>query len=1071
MKLKLTLFVVLITFISINAQEERFNHLTVNEGLSHNSATCVLQDYQGFIWIGTYGGLNRYDGNKIKQYVNDINDSKTLTSSSIKVLFEDGKKNLWVGCYNGGLHKFIRDKDEFIHYPNIFDTQKIGTFENILSISEDSAGIIWVGSEAGLSSFDPVSGKYLKYFKKIGNDAENANTYAALPIHVDKHDNLWILTRQQFGIFDKKSGKLNIVLTVPGFNFFSMVQDKNDKFWLISFNNGIIEFDPATGEQNHYTTKINNGISLCSNNLQCSMVDDKNQIWIGSRDKGLTVIDQKNRRIRNISYGAGNIYSLGNNFVYGFYIDKSGVLWIGTQMGVSILDLNNKKFNSLRLTSVIMNSASDILVSAIVKDQNDNFCFGTWGMGIFEYSFKTKKITQYKNIPGNNNTISYNVIRSLCIDKNNNLWIGTDGLGLNIMNVSTKKICRFSDDKMTSSLPMLAINQIYEDREGNIWIGAWHYGLLKCSFSTKNNHISYKQFLPDPNDPESISEKNVSQIFQDSYGTLWIATRGGGINKVIEFDKIKNTLRFKRYRHKQGDNSSLGSDDVMIILEDKNRNLWFGTNTGGISKFNRAEETFINFTTDNGLLSNSISCMMEDGQSNLWISTNKGISKFNIVTNKVQNYDLNDGLLSQYFLENSFFKDKDGEMYFGGENGVTYFYPDSINKSNIVPLVKITDLEIFNRPVQIGERVNGNIVLNKAITETQEIKLTHNESVITIGFAALNYSASKKNMFAYRMTGFDKEWRYTTADRQFDTYTNLDPGEYLFEVKAETGDGIWSEKEATLKIIITPPFWSTWWAYLIYILSVSCFVYLYIRIQKKEMNVLRKADRIKTEFLAQISHEIRSPLNVILSYTSLVQEELQSTVKDQFNVYFTSIKKASTRIIRTIDLLLNMAEVQTGSFDFVPQKINLKDDIFNSLIKEYLILAKEKDIEIEFIEEGIIPDLFLDDYTIRQIFANLLDNAIKYTNKGSIKINLANQGDEVSVSITDTGIGIKEEYLPNLFTPFSQEEQGYSRRFEGNGLGLALVKKYCELNNARIEVKSQKGIGTTFSVFFHNSNV
>jgi signal transduction histidine kinase/ligand-binding sensor domain-containing protein len=1066
------LFVVLLTFISVNAQEERFNHLTVNEGLSHNSATCILQDYQGFIWIGTYGGLNRYDGKKIKQYMNDLNDSKTLSTNSVKVLFEDSKKNLWVGCYNGGLHKFIRDKDEFIQYHNNIDTIKIGNSEDILSISEDLSGILWVGSEGGLSSFDPVSGKYLRHFYKFGYGGKNAKNYEILSSYEDEHGNLWIGTNSKFGIFNKERDELKNAITVSGYNISRIVQDKNGRFWLSLFNDGILEYDPATGVKNHYTTKINNGISLSSNNIECTFVDNKNQIWAGSRDRGINVIDPKNRKVRYISYDPGNIYSIGNNFIFCFFLDRSGVLWIGTQMGISTLNMNNKKFKSISFSKTIINSSSDILVSSIAKDHNNNFWFGTFGMGIFEYSYKTKEITQYKNIPGNNNTISYNVIRSLCVDKNNSLWIGTDGLGLNIMNLDTKRVFRpFEENNVKTYLPTLAVNQIYEDRNNNIWVGTWHHGLLKCSFSPQNNHFSYKQFLPDPNDPESLSDKTISQIFQDSYGTLWMATRGAGVNQVIEYNQDKNKLRFKHYIHIKGDSTSIASNDIMVMLEDKNKNLWFGTIDGGISNFNRASGKFKNFTTKNGLINNIISCMMEDDQSNLWISTFKGISKFSTVTNKVQNYDVSDGLLSQYFLDNSFFKDSDGEMYFGGENGVTYFFPDSIKSSNIVPIVEITDLEIFNRPVQIGEKVNGNIILNKAITETQEIKLTHNESVITIGFAALNNSASKKNKFAYRMTGFDKEWRYTTADRQFDTYTNLDPGEYLFEVKAETGDGIWSTQEATLKIVITPPFWSTWWAYLIYISFVSCIVYLYIRIQKKELNVLRKTDKLKTEFLAQMSHEIRSPLNVILSYTSLVQEELQSTIKDQFKEYFTSIRKASARIIRTIDLLLNMAEVQTGTFDFAPQKINLKDDIIINLIEEYSILAKEKDIKIEFIEEGIIPALFLDDYTIRQIFANLLDNAIKYTVKGSIKIYLANQKDEVSVSITDTGIGIKEEYIPNLFTPFSQEEQGYSRRFEGNGLGLALVKNYCQLNNARIEVKSQKGIGTTFSVFFHNSKV
>jgi signal transduction histidine kinase len=295
----------------------------------------------------------------------------------------------------------------------------------------------------------------------------------------------------------------------------------------------------------------------------------------------------------------------------------------------------------------------------------------------------------------------------------------------------------------------------------------------------------------------------------------------------------------------------------------------------------------------------------------------------------------------------------------------------------------------------------------------------------------------------------------------------------LFEVKATNNDGFWSDKEATLRIFITPPFWFTWWAYFLYVSVLAALVYLYIRIrtnaQENELKALRKADKLKTEFLAQMSHEIRTPINVIMNFTSLVQEELESTFKEHFQEYFVNIKKAGSRVIRTIDLLLNMADVQTGTYEYVPREIHLKSDVIDNLVKEYSVFANEKKLKIEIVENGIIPTLFLDDYTVRQIFANLIDNAIKYTPKGNIKICLAIKGDEIAVSISDTGIGIKEAYIPYLFDPFTQEEQGYTRRFDGNGLGLALVKKYCDINNARIEVESQKDVGTTFTVYFQNS--
>jgi signal transduction histidine kinase/ligand-binding sensor domain-containing protein len=1071
MKFYRTLFVLLISFILLKAQEERFNHLTVKEGLTQNSTTCILQDYEGFIWIGTYGGLNRYDGNNIKQYVHDVSDLTTLSNDAVKFLFEDSKKNLWVGCYGGGLNKFIRDKDEFIHFPNTLDTLNIGVYENVLTITEDSSGILWIGNEGGLSSFNPATGKYLKHYYKFIKDAENVNAREVFSSYVDQQDNLWIGTREQFGIINKSTGDLKNVLTIPGFSTYRIARDIYGKFWLSSFNNGVVEYDPVTGNQNHYTTKINKGIALSNNNLESIFADSKNLIWVGTKGEGITIIDPKNRKTRYLRYDQNNVYSLGNNYIYFFFIDKSGVFWIGTQEGISILDLNRKKFNSIPLTQKLKYSSSDILVSTIVKDYKGNFWFGTWGNGIFEYAYKTKKITQYKNIPGNNNSISYNVIRSLYVDRNNNLWIGTDGGGLNILNLDSKQIFRFSEDIPKSYIPDYVLNCIFEDRNGNIWIGAWHGGLLKCSFSSQSHHLSYQQFLPDPSDSESLSHKTVTRIFQDSRGTFWVATKGGGINEVIGYNRTKNTLRFRHYKNIRGNNSSLSSNEVMVIFEDQDKNLWFGTNTGGLSKFNRANGNFKNFTIKDGLISNVISGILEDSHSNLWISTYKGLSRFNTVTNQIQNYDANDGLLSQFFLENSFFKDSNGEMFFGGENGVTFFSPDSIKNINTVPQIKITDLQVFNKSVKIGEKLSDNIILTKAITETKQLKLTYKESVITIGFAALNCSFLQKNKFAYRMTGFDKNWRYTNAGRQFDTYTNLDPGEYLFEVRVINNDGVWSKNEATLKIIITPPFWLTWWAYSFYISFAAFLIYLFIHIrtnaQENELKTLRKADKIKSDFLAQMSHEIRTPLNAIVGNVNYLNDSFGEKMDQDARECFDSIDLASERIVRTIDLILNAAELQTSNYKPQYEKIDLDSNILKKLYQEHSLSAKQKGLEFIYTCKEKETTITADEYSITQIFANLIDNAIKYTKKGKIEILLErNKTDNIVVEIKDTGIGIRKDFLPKLFEPFVQEEQGYSRSYDGNGLGLSLVKRYCELNNSIIEVESEKNVGSTFRIIF-----
>jgi signal transduction histidine kinase len=323
------------------------------------------------------------------------------------------------------------------------------------------------------------------------------------------------------------------------------------------------------------------------------------------------------------------------------------------------------------------------------------------------------------------------------------------------------------------------------------------------------------------------------------------------------------------------------------------------------------------------------------------------------------------------------------------------------------------------------------------------------------------------------MIGFDKDWILSAAGEQSETYTNLDPGVYLFKVKVKTGDGVWAENEATLKIIITPPYWATWWAYIFYILFVSSLVYLYIFIrtnnQKKELNVLRKADKLKSEFLAQMSHEIRTPINVIMEYIQYINDSYGHQMDIEAQSCFDSINLASRRIIRTIDLILNMSELQTGNYEPVFIKIDLNSQVLQYLFYELQRKAKEKGIELIYKSDIVEAEILADEYSIIQTFANLIDNAIKYTKIGKVEIHLGKNGSgNIMVEIKDTGIGISKEFQARIFEPFMQEEQGYTRSYEGNGLGLALVKKYCDLNNASIEIESEKNVGSTFRVTFKN---
>lgn len=1056
----------------ILSQTYLFNKVSVENGLTQNSVTCVLQDYRGFLWLGTYGGLNRYDGNKIVNFYSDANDPKTLSNNAVKVLLEDNDKNLWVGCYNGGLCKFDRKKEKFIRFPNTLDSEQRENLDNILSLSVDENGILWIGNEGGLSSFDTKTNKYLEHYYSFVANPQNVNSREVFTTFIDKKKNLWIGAQKMFGIFNRQTKQFEKHYYSENFSATKIIADEENNLWVSSSKNGVLQYKPGIGIINHYSTFSRNGNQIVTDNIESLFSDNKGKIWFGSRGNGISILDKKTKKISSIYHDRRISTSLSNNYIYGFYKDRSNALWIGTNIGANFIDLDRKKFNSLTISGSNQPESADLLVSTIARDKSGNLYLGTWGAGIFvlkkDYTIK-KHI--YKSNSGPK-SITNNNIRHLFVDSKNRLWIATNGGGLNILDINKNRFFIYSEDDKKNYLPDNFYNYTYEDRNNNIWVGAWHGGLIKCELS-EDGELTYKNYTHDSNNPTSISHNTVTSVFHSSDGEYWISTKGGGLNKIIGYDD-KGEPKFKHYKNNVSNPNSISSNEVMVIIEDSKNNIWLGTNTAGVCIYRKEKDNFINFTTNNGLISNVVSGMVEDEKSNIWISTLKGLAKFDTKKHTFQNYVAADGVISNSFIENAVFKD--GEiLFFGGDKGITFFDPDSIIDNVIKPFTAITEFQIFNQTVDIDKNINGNIILPESISEIKKVELSHKESVFSIGFAALHFASPQKSRFAYKLNGFDNEWRYSDSKRQFETYTNLDPGEYLFEVKASNNDGLWNEQTASLKIIINPPFWATWWAYLFYISLLLGLVLLYVRIKtvanEKEIKLLRKTDKLKTEFLAQMSHEIRSPINVIMGFISLFHERVSEKFGNELDDYFDSIKKASKRITRTIDLLLNMSEVQTGNYEITPRKVNFEKDILNNIMSEYEMMAREKKISLDLIVENELPELELDEYTISQIFANLVDNALKYTLKGGVIVRVRGDGTNILASVEDTGIGISEEYLPNLFKPFTQEEQGYSRRFEGNGLGLALVKKYCDINGIQITAESKKEVGSKFNLIIKNKSV
>lgn len=821
----------------ISAQEIKFKHITIEDGLSQSVVNCILQDRRGFLWFGTQDGLNVYDGYEFTIYRNDPQDLSSLSDNFVQCLYEDLNGNLWIGTLGGGLNLFETKTKKFEHFKNDPQNQASLSDNYVQSICQGNDGRLWVGTRGGgLNLFDAAT----KEFKCYKNDPSNPSTLSdnnVRHIHKDHKGHLWIGTRDGgLNYFDskthtfehyKKDPKDPKALSSNG--IWSLYEDKSGRFWIATDGGGLDLFDTKTRTFEHHKNDPRDPRSISSDVVYTICEDRSGQLWIGTRT-GMDVLEEKTKSFRHFKNDRQNLSSISNNRILSIYEDRTGRLWIGTYGGLNLLDTRTKPFEYYQSDPENPIALSHPSVMSIYKDRSERLWIGTDGGGLNLFDAKKRVFKHYKNDTKDPSSLSNNSVWSVCEDRSGRLWIGTYGGGLNLFNTKTQTFeCYQNDPKNSLSLSYNYVYSIYEDRSGRLWIGT-RRGLNLFDAGSK----SFERFENDPKNPLSLSHNSVRSILEDRSGRLWVGTGGGGLNL---YDG--KTRTFERYKHDPNNSNSLSHNTVMCVCEDRAGRLWIGTSGGGLNLFDYRTKTFRVFREKDGLANDVIYGILEDDQGGLWLSTNKGLSRFTPPLDSplegrnggvFRNYDVTDGLQSNEFNQGSFHKSIDGRMYFGGIHGFNVFHPDSIKDDPYLPPIVLTRLEIFNKPIEVGKNQNG-FVLPVSITESDELILSHEESVFTLEFAALEFALSQKNKYAYKLEGFDKDWNLTDAKRRIATYTNLDPGTYIFRLKGTNHDGIWNEEGRTLKIIITPPWWKTWWAYTIYVLMFSGCIMAIIRFQ------------------------------------------------------------------------------------------------------------------------------------------------------------------------------------------------------------------------------------------------
>ena len=972
---KVILVYLLLFFPSfVNAQnfEYKFEVLSVKDGLSHNNVYSIIQDKMGYLWIGTQDGLNKYDGYKFTIYRHEPNNPNSISTGNFGKIYQDTSGIFWFGTYGGGIDVYDPKLNRIKNYKNNPDDKKSLSNNQISFIFKDSFDELWIGTASGgLNRYNKEDDSFTR-FQYNPNNPKGLNHTRAKCICETEDGTLWVGTGNGLNRFNRNTQTFTNYRHDPSNpnslsanNIQHLLTDDDGNIWIAIREGGINKFNPKTGIFTRYMHDSKNPKSINDNKTEFLFIDSYDQFWVGTYEGGLNLFDRKTETFTHFKHDPNVNGSISNNRIEYIFEDKSKILWIGTRGGgINKLDLKPKKFKNLTYIPNKYNSLSHPSVMALDIDTNNNIWIGTDGGGLSRYNQKRNTYKHFRHTHTNKNSISSDRVWSVLVDTKGVIWAGTYEGGLNKIEHKNGKYL-FSNyihkPKNPHSLSCNQINSIIEDKKGNIWIATAN-GLNKIIENKTTGNISFKSFYQNKTDSISFVDNYIGSIYIDSKNRFWV---GSYLRGLFLFNPEKEI--FTNYSPEEIDSSQFNREiHVLIIFEDNKDNLWIGTESNGIIKFDLEQNNFSVHPKNDHLLSNMIMGMEEDDMGNIWISTSRGLSKYTPWNDNLYNYTYTDGLISSGFNRNALLKDSEGKMYFGSNAGITSFYPLEVSNNPYLPQVVITDFRVLNK----SEWTNNLLPYAKILHENKRIELSHKDYFFTIEFAALDFTIPPENQYKYKLENFDNEWIDATNSRSA-TYTNLDPGTYVFKVKGSNNDKIWNETPTEITIKIIPPFYGTKWFLGISIAVVIGLIALYIQMrtknlihdkksleekvvartnkinnQKEELqtqaenlaqinkelenqhNVLEKlvherttdleiakdkaeeADKLKSAFLANMSHEIRTPMNAIIGFSNLLDDnDIEGKQKRELT---TLIVKNSNTLLNLIDDIIDIAKIETG---------------------------------------------------------------------------------------------------------------------------------------------------------------
>ncbi|MCW5910609.1 MAG: helix-turn-helix domain-containing protein [Cyclobacteriaceae bacterium] len=1061
------LLVVLLPF-SGQAQPEElrekkivFDQLLEELSLSQSSINCILQDSEGYLWIGTWSGLIRYDGYTTTVFHSENQPGK-LQSNKILTLYEDRSGFLWIGTHMGGLFRYNKNNNTFEKFSHDENDPLSLSNNNVRAVQEDASGNLWIGTEKGIS----ILRKGTAGFLRVTTQTAPTLTHDFITdIHLSASNEIWIATEYGLNKLQSNTGR---------YEFKSYLYDKEvANHDLHNQIYSITSLPTENGASIWLTTK--NGLkALINGTLTNYMVPDKPVSYslfssllvvpgeqpylIAGSESGISFFDVASMQFDEHVHPAYETMNISHGSVTSLYIDRGGVLWVGTKKGINKFDSYTKEFESF---DVARFDKSKSIITGVQLSATGGYWISTIGGGLYKFD-GDNTFSKYKIKTKEENTFT-EFVQTLYSDGNGNVWVGTAGAG--VYHFNEHQLTSFeitSYNHYSSQTHELFrdnyIMSITSDGRDNVLIGTWSGGLYKIL--QHGDVIKYE-------DPR-LSSAPVIVLYVDRSGTAWVGTRGNGFYSIKEDGEELKVEHYKR-----SETNSINDNFVNCIYEDHAGILWLATD-GGLSSFDRRRNIFENYRIDGGPSNDVIVSILEDNQGKLWLAHWNGLTVVDPSDPSwTRNYDRNDHIMGGFFYSNVCVKGREGQLLFAGSEGFNRIDTRKIiQRPEDFPLA-ITQFELFGKSVARGEKVNDRVLLSQPLRNNSEIELKHFENSVAFEFASLDFAAPAKIRYAYMLEGFNESWSYTDSDRRFANYTNLNPGTYIFKVKASGIDGVWQEKYTQLKLVILPPWWKTYWAVALYAVLGFAALYVFrkfillranllhdIKVERLQRENLEKLNKAKLDFFTNISHEFRTPLTLILGPVQSLLEsgEYSKHVRN----LLVGINNNSQRLLRLVNQLLDFRKVESGNLDLKVSEGNLVRFV-REIKLSFDNLAEQLHIRFNMEASHETIKAWFDRDQFEKILFNLLSNAFKHTPEGgTITIKVNDPGDQVRIVVEDSGRGIRQEYFDQIFqTFFSYDED---KHHTGTGIGLALSKSLVDMHHGKIEVESKEGEFTRFII-------